>query len=524
MSATQSRSVLRHVTGLFADRKIGVKIAIGFFCVLAITAAISAMANLAFGIVAASFETVGKRVEMVGIVRDVDREFLAMQRYVREFAMLGRERDMETAQARRKSVNDAIKDALRAIADPERTAKLKELAEQFDVYGKTFDALIPLRHEEAKLTSEVLEPAGVRLRADIQKLQQWTVEKSDNINAVILAGEAMKQLMIARLNVTRLLGQREQAAAEAAEKASSDLESVLTEMEGVADTAEARSLLAQIKTLAQKYHQTYRRAAEISERIDALVNGDMVKIGDAIATDAQAIKQSGIADQQAIEQSTVDLIRKSRTVHSLARRRRSRRRRAARLADRPRHLQAAGRPGAGGAEARRRPFRRGAAGSRPPRRGRRHGRRGRIVQGQAGGEGATGRRGESRGAGEGGGRAQGGDARAGRRVREGGRQHRRDGVVRLDRTGSGGQHPDQDRRDDPAAFRRGRVGVRGGLHQRAVGRLGDRGDDRLGRRDRPAGAGIEQYRQRSGQAGAEDRCPHHRAVAGGAAASATSSS
>ena len=309
MSATQSRSVLRHVTGLFADRKIGVKIAIGFFCVLAITAAISAMANLAFGIVATSFETVGKRVEMVGIVRDVDREFLAMQRYVREYAMLGRERDMETAQARRKSVNDAIKDALRAIADPERTAKIKELAEQFDVYGKTFDALIPLRREEAKLTSEVLDPAGVRLRADIQKLQQWTVEKSDNINAVILAGEAMKQLMIARLNVTRLLGQREQAAAEAAEKASGDLESVLTEMEGVADTAEARSLLAEIKTLAQKYHQTYRRAAEISERIDALVNGDMVKIGDAVATDAQAIKQSGIADQQAIEQSTIDLIR-----------------------------------------------------------------------------------------------------------------------------------------------------------------------------------------------------------------------
>ena len=74
-------------------------------------------------------------------------------------------------------------------------------------------------------------------------------------------------------------------------------------------TPPKRSLLAAIKTLAQKYHQTYRRAAEISERIDALVNGDMVKIGNAIATDAQAIKQSGIADQQAIEQATIDLIR-----------------------------------------------------------------------------------------------------------------------------------------------------------------------------------------------------------------------
>ena len=58
----------------------------------------------------------------------------------------------------------------------------------------------------------------------------------------------------------------------------------------------------------------------------------------------------------------------------------------------------------------------------------------------------------------------------------------------------------------------------------SVGRLGDRGDDRLGQRDQPAGAGIEQDRRRGGQAGGEDRRPHRRAVARGRAASATWSS
>ena len=73
MATAATRSVLHSLVGLFADRKIGVKIAIGFFCVLAITATISAISYLAFGIVAASFETFCQRVDMVGIVRDVDR-------------------------------------------------------------------------------------------------------------------------------------------------------------------------------------------------------------------------------------------------------------------------------------------------------------------------------------------------------------------------------------------------------------------------------------------------------------------
>ncbi len=59
--------------------------------------------------------------------------------------------------------------------------------------------------------------------------------------------------------------------------------------------------------------------------------------------------------------------------------------------------------------------------------------------------------------------AEGRDAAARRRVRDGGRQHRRDRVVGLDRARSGGRHADQDRRDDPAAVRRGGVGLRGGL-------------------------------------------------------------
>ena len=75
--------------------------------------------------------------------------------------------------------------------------------------------------------------------------------------------------------------------------------------------------------------------------------------------------------------------------------------------------------------------------------------------------------------------AQGGDAaRLADELRGGGRQHRRHGVVGRRRARGRGRHADPDGRDDPAALRRRSPPRPSRPRQRAVGRLGDRGDDR----------------------------------------------
>jgi methyl-accepting chemotaxis protein len=308
MVATETRSIFQSLTGLFADRKIGVKIAIGFLCVLAITATISAISYFAFGTVATSFQTYGQRVQVVGIVRDVDREFLSFRRFVREYALTGDEASIKLAQDTRKTVGDAIASGIREIKNPERNAKMKELSDQFQIYSKDFDMLVPLHREEIKLTNEVLDPSGLKLRVDFEKLQQWTSAKAGNSNAMILAGEGLKQVMMARLNVNKLLGRHDMAAAEAAEKAFVDLKTVLAGLDGVVGAGEGGSLLGEIKMLVDKYHQAYRRAAELSEQIDHLVNGQMVDKANALAKDADAIKQNGVAEEQVIEHATSELI------------------------------------------------------------------------------------------------------------------------------------------------------------------------------------------------------------------------
>ena len=125
--------------------------------------------------------------------------------------------------------------------------------------------------------------------------------------------------------------------------------------------------------------------------------------------------------------------------------------------------------------------------------------------------------GEAAGRGESGDRAQGGDEPARRRIREGGRRHRRHRLVGFHRAGgSAARHADQDRGDDAATLQRGRGGLRAGVEQRAVGRRvrptrSPSSVDEIGRQvqesSRIAGEAVEQAR--------EDRHPHRDAVAGG---------
>ncbi len=205
--------------GFFTNRRINTKIMIGFSVVLALTAVLSAMSYRGFGSVSEGFETYNQRVKVVGIAREVDRGFVSFRRFVSEFSLSGDESLIAEAQKRQQALTKSIKQGLDEIKNPERHKKMAELGEQFELFSKDFDKLTALKQEQNKLTKEVLDPLGLKSTRGIEELQVMAVAKAGNSNTMVLAGEALKQLLLARLNVNKLLGRHEQSSAEGAEKA-----------------------------------------------------------------------------------------------------------------------------------------------------------------------------------------------------------------------------------------------------------------------------------------------------------------
>jgi methyl-accepting chemotaxis protein len=310
MATTQNvttGSMFGNLAKLFVDRKINTKIAFGFGCVLLITAVISFMAYSAFGQVSAAFGTYAQRVMAVGIARGIDRDFLAFRRFVREFALTGDEANIASAEKERATLKEGVAKGLATFKNPERRAKMEDIAHEFEIYGKDFDKVVALKHEQTKLVSEILDPSGVKMRTDL--LEQQTIAARNGVsNTAILAGEAVNQLMLVRLNANKLLARHEQSAADAAGKAFADLQTVMAAIDGAIRNDEGRKKFDEIKDLAQKYHESYLHAADLNREIENLVNLEMKKSGDAIAADADAIKASGVAEETALEHETITLI------------------------------------------------------------------------------------------------------------------------------------------------------------------------------------------------------------------------
>jgi methyl-accepting chemotaxis protein len=292
----------------FTNRKINTKISVGFAVVLVLTAILAVMSYRGFGQVLEGFETFAQRVKVVGIAREVDRGFVAFRRFVREYSVSGDDKLVAEARTRQEVLAKSIKQGLDEIKNPERHKTMVELGEQFEHYGKDFDRLVALKQEQNKLTKEVLDPLGAKSRSEIEELQAMIGDKPGNAKNTILAREALNQLLLARLDVNKLLGRHEQSSADGAEKALASLKVAMTALGAAITDGEARRVFVDVNANVGKYAEAYHKAAQNAHEVEVLANGDMAKFAQAIGADAEAIKESGIADETRIEHETAGLI------------------------------------------------------------------------------------------------------------------------------------------------------------------------------------------------------------------------
>lgn len=299
--------------GLFTNRKISTKIAIGFGCTLVLMAAVSAISYVEFGKVEHDVSDYSRMVTNATIVSEIDREFLAFRRYVGEVSD-NMEENIAAADKTRKIVRERLDQVLKSVANPERLAKLKEISSLFDVYSKDFDRIVPMQREQAKLVKDALDPVGQKLRVDLEHLQKSAAVQAGNSNLLVLAGEAIKLTMQVRLNADKALTRHDETLVKAAEKAFADLKLVLAALDKAIVNADSRKEFDAVKAGADRFHDAFVRAMHDSKEIYALMHGEMRKAARSIAADAASIKESLKADEHRIEQEVTSLIELTNTL------------------------------------------------------------------------------------------------------------------------------------------------------------------------------------------------------------------
>jgi methyl-accepting chemotaxis protein len=285
---------------LFTDRKISTKIGVGFACVLLLTALSSGAAYLAFGQVEQDVEAYSNRVAVADIVRDVDRDFLALRRYVREYVATGSEQALDIGLKRRDAVRASIAKGFVTMKNPERLSKLRGISEKVETYARDLDRLVSLKRDQDKAIHQVLDPSGMRLTGALEQLRQRA--SAGNVATALLAADALKGALTARLNVNKVIGRHEEAAVEAANRAFGELAGTLSTLRSAVGD-DMRKLLGEAEADAARYRDAFKAVETSAQALAVLMDEDMAKLAETVANDARDIKETVVADQTRLHES-----------------------------------------------------------------------------------------------------------------------------------------------------------------------------------------------------------------------------
>ena len=292
------------LAALFEDRSIATKISLGFACVLAILAIASSQAYFSFQSSADGFTTYAQRVMVVGIARDLDRSFLNLRRFVREYAYTGVESNIDSARQEAVTVRGLLRQGLTASKNPDRHQRIEHIASLTDSYLADFDKVVAQTQDLTKLEQGSLDPQGLAQREHFDALIAATANGGDT-TVTVLANKGLEQFMAARLGVNKALGRHDVALAEAAEKTFSELATTLQGLDPATKDAAYRKDFEELRAGVPAYHDTFHKVLALRGEIAGLVNGTMTGLAGQVQTEAEAIKASGIDDEMNEERATL---------------------------------------------------------------------------------------------------------------------------------------------------------------------------------------------------------------------------
>ena len=181
-----------------------------------------------------------------------------------------------------------------------------------DFYLKDFDRLIENTGKLANLKETVLDQLGQQLSDQFNTLIA-TATKAGNADLTDLGNQAMQQLLTLRLNIEHELGRHDRTEGQVVAKSFEQLDAALQTLVGSTKEAAYQDTLRALHEGTAAYREAFGQCVMLDGGNANLISGPMANIGEKVQDDADAVRSSGIADEQQDQAATLAAMARANT-------------------------------------------------------------------------------------------------------------------------------------------------------------------------------------------------------------------
>jgi methyl-accepting chemotaxis protein len=279
----------------FQNLKILTKTLVGFGAVLVILAIVAGTGILGLVRTSTDFDHYTNAVELFGDAAAIERDLLKVQSHIDTYIRTGDAAEIAVVSELEKKITEEIAHGISIAETEEEKAELTAMGEKLTLIVNDFEKSTELEAERTRIATETLSIAGPKLSEDFEAILR-KASADGNTNAAIIAGEAAREALKARLYVNMLLDRHEEAAVEQAEASFHALAKSIEQLDKVAG-ASFQEELAEVKTLMPQYEEAFKEGAALDGEIEHLVHAEIAEASEEILADAEKIKVATEAEE-----------------------------------------------------------------------------------------------------------------------------------------------------------------------------------------------------------------------------------
>ncbi|MCB2182463.1 MAG: methyl-accepting chemotaxis protein [Desulfobulbaceae bacterium] len=275
------------------------KISLGFGLILALMSVISIFSTSKLNTATNDFKTYRELARDTNLSGRLQANMLMVRMNVKDFIITSSDKDLEEFESYFNKTEEFMEAAQERIQNPERANLVDQADTSLKQYKSTFKIVVDDQHRRNELVNNILNIKGPELEETLTKI--LVSAKDDNQMTIVFhASLAMRNLLLARLYVTKFLDTNDQSSVDRVTAEFNEMQEKLNILDKELETPEGRKMLSAAGALKQEYSQAFKELVAVIFDRNEKVQGTLDQLGPQVAKEIEDVKLSVKAEQDVL--------------------------------------------------------------------------------------------------------------------------------------------------------------------------------------------------------------------------------